>query len=51
MALLLISKNNSASFKFNTKVAGRTGNNDTKNVKIMVPLKYLINFGELLKCH
>ena len=36
--------NSSASFKFETKIADRTGNNDRKNVKIMVPLKYLSNF-------
>ena len=36
--------NNSASFKFKTKIAGRTENDGTKNVKIRVPLKYLSNF-------
>ena len=36
--------NNSASFKFRTKIAGRTRNDDTKNVKIRVPLKYSSNF-------
>ena len=36
--------NNSASCKFKTKIAGRTGNYNTKNVKIRVPLKYLSNF-------
>ena len=35
--------NNSASFKFKTKIAGRTENDGTKNVKIRVPLKYLSN--------
>ena len=44
--------NSSAPFKFKTKIAGRIGNNGTKDVKIMVPLKYLSNFiRELLKCH
>ena len=33
--------NNSASFKFRTRIMGRTGNDGTKNVKIRVPLKYL----------
>ena len=33
--------NNSASFKFKTKIAGRTGNGGTKNVKFRVTLKYL----------
>ena len=32
--------NNSTSFKFKTKLAGRTGNDGTKNIKIRVPLKY-----------
>ena len=35
--------NNSVSFRFKTKVAGITGNDGTKNVKIRVPLKYLSN--------
>ena len=43
--------NNSASFKFKTKIADRTKNVCAKNVEIRVPLKYLSNFGELLKCH
>ena len=42
--------NNSSLFKFRTKIAGRTGNDKmfkcTKNIKIMVPLKYLSNFLE-----
>ena len=32
--------NSSVSFKFKTKIAGRIGNDGTKNVKIRVPLKY-----------
>ena len=39
--------NNSASFKFKTKIAVRVrnnGNNGTKNVKIRVPLKYTSDF-------
>ena len=36
--------NKSASFKFKTKIAGRIGNNGTKDVKIRVPLKYLSKF-------
>ena len=40
---------NSASFKFKTKIAGRIGNDDTKNVKIRVPLKYLSNFWRTLE--
>ena len=40
--------NNSASFKFKTRIAGRIWNNGAKDVKIMVPLKYL---SKLLKYH
>ena len=36
--------NNSASFKFQTTIAGKTENDGTQNVKIRVPLKYLSNF-------
>ena len=36
--------NNSPSFKFKTKIAGRTGNNGTRKVKIWVSSKYLSNF-------
>ena len=45
--------NNSALFKFKTKIAGTIGNNGRKEVKIRVPFKYLSNFleGEFLKCH
>ena len=31
------------SFNFKAKITGQTGNNGTKNVEIMVPLKYLSN--------
>ena len=41
--------NNSASFKFKIKIAGRTGNDGTKDVKIMMPLKYLSNFWRTLE--
>ena len=41
--------NNSALFKFKTKIAGRIENNGTKDVKIMVPLKYLSNFWRTLE--
>ena len=40
--------NNSASFKFKQKIIGQTGNYGTKDVEIMAPLKYLINFGRTL---
>ena len=35
---------NSASFKFKQKITGETGAHSTKDVNIMVPLKYLTNF-------
>ena len=31
------------------KLTGQTGNNDTKNVEIIVPLKYLNNFWRSLE--
>ena len=37
------------SFNFKVKFAGQTGNNGTKNVEIMVPLKYLSNFWRTLE--
>ena len=51
MVLLLICllDNNNASFKFKTKIAGRTGNDGTKNIKIMVLLKYLSHFWRTLE--
>ena len=42
--------NNSASFKFTQKITGQTGNGGTKDVEIMVPLKYLSNFWRTLEC-
>ena len=36
--------NRSDSLNFKAKITGRTGNSGTKNVEIMVPLKYLSNF-------
>ena len=36
-------------FKFKTKIAGRTGNGGTKNVKIRVPLKYFSNLWRTLE--
>ena len=42
---------NSKSFKSKIKITGKTPNDDNeKDVEIMVPLKYLVIFGELLKC-
>ena len=36
--------NNSVLFKFKINISSRSGHDGTKNVKIMVPLKYLSNF-------
>ena len=36
-------------FNFKAKTTGQTVNNGTKNVEIMVPLKYLSNFWRTLK--
>ena len=37
------------SFNFKAKITGRTGNGGTKDVEIMVPLKYLSNFWRTLE--
>ena len=37
------------SFSLKEKLTGQTGNNGTKNVEIMVPLKYLSNFWRTLE--
>ena len=42
--------NNSALFIFRQGITGQVGNDGTKDVEIMVPLKYLNHFGELVKC-
>ena len=39
----------SASFKYKQKITGETGNDGTKDVQIMVPLKYLNNFWRTLE--
>ena len=41
--------NLTVSFNFKAKITGRTGNNGTKDVEIMVPLKYLSNFWRTLE--
>ena len=41
--------NTTDSFKFKAKITGKTGNNGTKDVEIMVPLKYLSNFWRTLE--
>ena len=40
---------NSNLFKIKEKVTGKTGNNGTKDVEIMVPLKYLSNFWKTIE--
>ena len=39
----------SASFEYKQKITGQTGNDGTKDVQIMVPLKYLSNFWRTLE--
>ena len=41
--------NTTDSFNFKVKFTGQTGNNGTKDVEIMVPLKYLSNFWRTLE--
>ena len=41
--------NTTDSFNFKAKITGQTGNNGTKDVEIMVPLKYLSNFWRTLE--
>ena len=36
-------------FKIKEKITGQAGNNGAKNVEIMVPLIYLVNFGRTLE--
>ena len=43
------SGNPTDSFNFKAKITGRTGDDGTKNVEIMVPLKYLSNFWRTLE--
>ena len=41
--------NNNASFKFKRQTTGQTRNHDSKDVEIMVPLKYLSNIWRTLE--
>ena len=41
--------NTTDSFKFKAKITGKTGNKGTKDIEIMVPLKYLSNFWRTLE--
>ena len=48
--IVIFAENNTTdSFKFKAKITGQTGNNGTKDVEIMVPLKYLSNFWRTLQ--
>ena len=41
--------NNSISFNFKQQITGQIGNGSTKDVEIVVPLKYLSNFWRTLE--
>ena len=48
--IIVFAENNTTdSFKFKAKITGQTGNGGTKDVEIMVPLKYLSNFWRTLE--
>ena len=48
--IVFFTRNNlTDSFNVRVKITGQTGNNGTKNVEIMVPLKYLSNFWRILE--
>ena len=44
-----VNNNTSTSFKFKQQITGQTGNSGTKDVEIMIPLKYLSNFWRALE--
>ena len=44
-----INKNLTLSFNFKAKMMGQTGDDGTRNVEIMVPIKYLSNFWRTLE--
>ena len=44
-----VENNPTDSFNFRVKMTGQTGDDGTKNVEIMVPLKYLSNFWRTLE--
>ena len=48
-AVIFAENNLTDSFTFKAKITGQTGNNGTKDVEIMVPLKYLSNFWRILQ--
>ena len=47
--IIFLEDNTTDSFKFKAKITGQTGNDGTKDVEIMVPLKYLRNFWRTLE--
>ena len=48
--IIIFSEDNTTdSFKFKAKITDQTGNDGTKDVEIMVPLKYLSNFWRTLE--
>ena len=48
--IIIFAENNTTdSFKFKAKITGQTGNDGTKDVEILVPLKYLSNFWRTLE--
>ena len=48
--IVVFAENNTTdSFKFKAKITGQTGNDGTKDVEIIVPLKYLSNFWRTLE--
>ena len=47
--IININNNNDTLFKFKEKNPGQTGNDDTKDVEILVLLKYPSNFGGPMK--
>ena len=51
-AIVIFAENNlTDSFNFKVKITGQTGDDGTKDVEIMVPLKYLSNFCRTLEMH
>ena len=48
--IIIFAENNTTdSFKFKARITGQTGNDGTKDVEILVPLKYLSNFWRTLE--
>ena len=47
--IIFAEANTTASFNFKVKITGRTGDDGTKDVEIMIPLKYLSNFWRTLE--